>query len=378
VLTDDTLLNLDHLNNLIAVDLNRKLVTVQAGIRIKDLNELLPRYDLAMANLGSISEQSIAGAISTGTHGTGLRSGNLATQIVGMHLVTSEGRLLKLTVDQDYELMMAARVSLGALGVITQVTIRCVDAFNLRLYAEPRPFDEVLDQIDTLNQQNEKVRLYWFANTDEIYVMTLNRTHRSITRTSPIIERVNNRLLRHDVMALLLRAGYQLPDIVDNINRFAAIVGWDKEDRVDRSDHLLNVPMPPKHSECEYAVPIDQAVEAIRATRQMIKDNHYHVNWPVEIRFVAADESMLSPSYRRHVCYIGAYTYGEHFAGPYFAGFEHLMKSFRGRPHWGKHHTLTAYETRKLYPRYDRFNQIRKQLDPSGTFANAYVRHLFE
>lgn len=377
VITDDTLLNLDHLNRIVSVDAERRQVMVQAGIRIKELNALLPQHGLAMTNLGSIAEQSIAGAISTGTHGTGLRFGSLSTQIVGMKLVTAGGRLLQISLDQQPELMAAARVSLGALGVITQVTIQCVKAFNLYLHAEPRPFDKVLQRIDALIQENDRVRLYWFPGTDVIYVMTLNHTDQAVTPRQPIIEWFNNVALRHDLMALLIRAGHRLPDLVDKINQLEAKVGFVKEKQVARSDHILNIPMPPRHQESEYAVPVENTAEAVRLTRRIIEENNYKVTLPVEVRFVAADEDMLSPAYRRAICYIGAYTYGEHFAQPFFEGFESAMKGLDGRPHWGKRHSLTTAEAQQAYPLFNRFNEIRKELDPAGTFANSYLRGLF-
>jgi FAD-linked oxidoreductase len=386
VITDDTLLNLDNLNKLISVDVTRTRVTVQAGIRIKELNKLLPQRGLAMKNLGSIAEQSIAGAISTGTHGTGLKLGSLHTQIVGMKLVTGGGRLLNITEENDPELMQAARVNLGALGVIIEVTIQCVPNYNLEWKAEPHSFDEVLDGLPALLDGNDRVRLYWLAGTDVIQVMTMDHTDLPVTHKNRLKDWFTDVVVKHDFLKLIIETGYHLEhlpglqvnaDVVEGTNRFEAKVGWVKEERVDQYNYVLNIPMPPKHQECEYAVPAARAAEAVRLTRRIIEENHYHVNLPVEVRFVAADEAMLSPAYGQDICYVGAYTFGEEFARPFFAGFEPAMKSLGGRPHWGKHITLTRDEARALYPKLDRFNEIRKQLDPTGTFANKFIRDLF-
>jgi FAD-linked oxidoreductase len=377
VLTDDTLLNLDRLSQVLSVDIDRMQVTVGAGIRLKRLNELLPQYGLGLANLGSIAEQSIAGAISTATHGTGLRIGNLSTRIIAMNLVTSDGHLLRLSAESDPELMAAARVSLGALGVITLVTIQCVKAFNLRVRGEVRPFDQVLGQIDQLNRENERVRLYWFSGTDVIYVMTFNPTNERETARQPIAEWFNNVALRQGLMSILLKTGHRLPASVNRINQFQARVGFKSEDRVAQSDHALTIAMPPFHQETEYAVPVERTVQALRLTRELIERNHFRANVPVEVRFVAADQNMLSPAYDRDVCYLGAYTYGGEFARDYFQGFERAMKSLGGRPHWGKCHNLTVVEARAMYPLYDRFNGIRRRLDPCGTFANPFIHNLF-
>jgi L-gulono-1,4-lactone dehydrogenase len=386
VVTDDILINLDKLDRIVSIDTEHQRVTVQAGIRLKELNRILPKHDLGMRNLGSIGEQSIAGAISTATHGTGLQLGALHTQIVGMNLVTGSGQLLSISEDGDPELLAAARVGLGALGIITQATIQCVPYYNLERKAQPLPFDEVLDRIDDLVNDNDRVRLYWFPYTDVIQMATMNRTDRPPTPRNRFKEWFTDVVVKRELMELLVETGYdlyQLPgldvhiDVVDDINRFSAKVGWVREELVAPYDYVLNIPMPPEHSESEYAVPVERAAEAVRLTRRIIQENDYHVNFPVEVRFVAADEAMLSPAYRRDVCYVGAYTFGEEFARPFFDRFEREMKQLGGRPHWGKRLALSREEARRLYPMYDRFNEIRKELDPKGVFANAFIRDLF-
>jgi L-gulonolactone oxidase len=172
--------------------------------------------------------------------------------------------------------------------------------------------------------------------------------------------------------------GHRLPDLVDRINRFEARVGFVEEKQVARGDRVLNVPMPPRHEECEYAVPYERTAEAIRLTRKLIEEGGYRASFPVEIRFVAADDDMLSPAYRRTICYLGAYTYSADFAQPYFEAFEVAMKHLDGRPHWGKWHRLTTAEARGMYPLFDRFKAVRRELDPAGVFANPYLRALFE
>jgi FAD/FMN-containing dehydrogenase len=354
---------------------------MSAGIRIRDLiSKYLVPNQLAMINLGSIADQSIAGAISTSTHGTGLGIGSLATQVVAMTLVTGQGELLRISANEHPELLPAARVSLGALGVITQVTIQCIPECNLRLRAEEHPFDDVLDGIEALTKQNERVRLYWFPNTDSFLVTTFNKTDEPATPDDPeVIQWFKNNFVRHDLFELLLKTGERLPDFVDELNRFAAGVAWQPEERVGPSNELLlNAAPVPRHIECEYAVPFERAAEALRTMRRLIDQNGYRANVPVDVRFVAADENMLSPSYSRDVCYIGAHTSTENFAKQYYAGFETAMKALGGRPHWGKCFNLTAAEARACYPMYDAFNEIRKRLDPKGIFVNQLIHDLFE
>jgi L-gulonolactone oxidase len=353
--------NLDRLNQLVNVDTERMQVTVGAGIRLKDLCELLSQHGLALENIGSVDQQSLAGATATGTHGTGIRIGNLSTGIVGMNLVTGTGKIFSLSADKDPELLTAARVSLGALGVVTQITLQCVRAYNLRLDADLRPFDQVLEQLDQLNAENERVRYYWFSGTDVFYVMRFNLSDEPMTRVHPAAQWLNDVFLRQGIMWTMLRAGHLLPSMVDPLNRFQTRLGLRTERTIRRSDRALTVPMPPVHQEMEYAVPVERTAEALRMTRNLIREKGYRASFPVEVRFVAGDCNMLSPAYGRDVCYVGAYTFGS-FTRPYFDGFEPEMKRLGGRPHWGKYHTLTANEARELYPCYDRFNQIRKEL----------------
>lgn len=376
MVTSDNLLNLDKLDQLVSVDAEKLQITVGAGIRLKALNELLAAHGLALANIGSVAEQSIAGAISTGTHGTGVRLGNLSSQIVAMNLVTGEGERLHLSGESDGERMRGARVSLGALGVITQVTIQCVRAYKLELNAGVHPFENVLERLDQLLEVNEWVRLYWYPGTGAVYVNTFNPTAEPVTPRSSM-DWFNNVVIRHDLMSLFLKSGNMCPALVNPLNRLQAAIGFKRERRVARSDLALTIPMPAAHQETEYAVPIKRTVEAIRRTRKLIEREDYHANVPLEVRFVAGDDTMLSPAYGRDVAYIGGYTYGKDFARSYFAGFERAMKELGGRPHWGKYLTLNACEAREMYPEFDRFNAIRRELDPRGTFTNKFIRELF-
>jgi L-gulonolactone oxidase len=377
VLTDEHLVSLDGLNKVIAVDVERQRVTVQAGIRLKELNELLPQHGLALANLGSIADQSVAGATSTGTHGTGIKFGNLSTQLVALTLVGGGGRVRRLTLDSDPELMQAARLGLGCLGVVAEVTIQCVPAFRLRMQSWPMKFDAALGELDQLLAAYDHLRLYWFANTDIILVTGSNPTDLPITPRTHLDEYVEDVILHYDALDFAIRAGHVFPFLVAPFNQLSAKVGFRKEERVDRSDKILTIPMPPVHDECEYAVPVEQAAEAVRQLRQMIRQYDLKADVPVEVRFVAADDLMVSPTYQRAGCHVGAYTYGRAFSVPYFDHFEARMKLLGGRPHWGKHLTMTAEEARRMYPMYERFNAIRKEFDPAGVFANEFVRRVF-
>jgi L-gulono-1,4-lactone dehydrogenase len=221
------------------------------------------------------------------------------------------------------------------------------------------------------------LRLYWFANTDVIQVMAMNRTQKPRTAVNRVADFFREVVLRTELLHLLQETGWLLPGLVGPINRFSAAVGWQREERVDRSDKILTITMPPRHEETEYAIPVDETARVLQRLPDLIEKADYKVNLPIEIRFVAADQNLLSPAYGRPSCYVGAYTFGEKFAIPLFDGFEPFMKQLGGRPHWGKHLTLTAEEVRAMYPEYDRFIQFRRELDLHQVFTNAFVRQLF-
>lgn len=374
---EDNMVNLDALDRVIAVDAASRRVTVQAGIRIKALNDALAQHGLALPNLGSLAEMSFAGASTTGTHGTGVRLGNMATTIVGMTLITADGRRLTIDGDRDPELLSAARVSIGMLGVIAQVTIQCVPAYDLELLAWPMPYDEAVDNLDSLLATNERVRFYWFANTDVIQVTTMNATTKPRSHANPILTYFKEVLLDTDLLHLFDEVGYVIPGLVAPLNKFGAKVGWTREERVDRWDKILTITMPPKHDECEYSIPVENTKSALKAFPALVDKDNLKLNIPLEVRFTAADENMLSPAHGRASSYIGAYTFGERFAKALYSDFEPFMKQLGGRPHWGKSLTLTAAEARAMYPKYDRFNELRRELDPKGVFANRFTREVF-
>jgi FAD/FMN-containing dehydrogenase len=384
--TDDTLINLDNLDKAVAIDKGRMRASVQAGIRIKNLIKLLRANGQGMRNLGSIKEQSIAGAVSTATHGTGRNIGNISTQIVGMNLVTGRGDVLTISEERDHELMSAARTSLGALGIITQVTIQCVRDYNLLYKSEPQPFEEVLDHLDDYLSANERVRLYWLTlNRGDIQVMTMNPTTTAAADKKELVDALTGDVIKKGVVQpvsantydLHYWQGLGLKVGLDKKGQAEARVTWIEEEKVKPYDEALTVPMPPHHQESEYAIPVGRAAEAVRALRRLIEEKGYIDTILVEVRFVGQDDIMLSPSHDGPVCYVGGYIFGELNASDFFENYESLMKGFGGRPHWGKHLTLSPQEARHMYPGLDRFNEIRKELDPEGIFANDFIRNLF-
>ena len=387
VLTDDTLVNLDKLKHLVSIDKGQMRATVQAGIRIKELVKVLRRNGLALKNLGSIKEQSIAGAISTATHGTGLNIGSISTQIVAMKLVNGRGEVVDLSVEKNPDLMSAARVSLGSLGIIVEVTIQCVKDYNLIYEARDLPFDKVLDQLDQTLHENERLRLYWFNFfPDTFKVMTMNPTDRVRSPnikypdefTRDIIDRKGTvKPIAASTYDLYHWLGFGLDLAGKKKREIEARARWLSGREVKPYDEALTVLMPPPHQESEYAIRYQRAAEAVRMVRKFIKERNFLNPILVEVRFVDKDDIMLSPAYGQQVCYVGGYIWFDPNVDAFFAGFESIMRSLNGKPHWGKHLTLSAKEAEQMYPRVGEFKRIRREFDPKGIFTNDFIRRLF-
>lgn len=374
VVTDKTLLQLDKLNRALIADILKRRFTVQAGVRLKDLIEMLALDGLALRNIGSITEQSIAGAISTGTHGTGIRFGNLSTSIMGMHLVTGTGDVLDIK-ENDTDLLDAARVSIGALGIVTQVTVDCVPLYDLENTTYFCKFNDVIDKLDVLNRENERFLLWWlvapFGPKDNVIVVTMNPPG-----TPP-------GLLGQAATPAGTGSGGVLPmDTNDILNILSKLIPSKPFNKLitqkGRWDKMLTIPLLPVfHREFEYAIPAEKAPEALRGLRTIFDEGDVSTTLPVEVRYVAKDQSLLSPARGGDVCYIGVSTQPN--ANEVYSRVEPLMKDLGGRPHWGKHFSLRRSELEAMYPdSLDKFRKLRKQLDPKGVFSNSLIRQYFD
>jgi FAD-linked oxidoreductase len=369
------LLSLDKLRGLVAVDLERKTARVLGGTRLSDLNEALAGVGLGLSNLGSIDQQSIAGVTSTATHGTGARFGNLSTQVLALTLVDAQGTVHKLS-DADGDVMLAARCALGSMGVITEVTLQCEPAFNLRGLEEKWPLDKAIEALPQLVADHEHVKLWWLPHTDSAIVFRQDRTDEPAQR-KPIQTWLRNHFLKNHVFRTGMAAAARVPSAVPTFNKLLAAGSAGRTEVIDRSDRVFTFPVHTPHTEMEYAFGVEHAMDAFAQMRAMIERESLHVGFIVEIRFVKGDDILLSPAHGRDSCYIGALQYKALPHERYFSGFAELMARFDGRPHWGKVHHLSAAELRGLYPRWDDFAQIRQQFDPDAALLNDETRRIF-
>ena len=362
---------LDEYARLLCYDPDASTVTVEAGMTLAALAGELARRGLALANLGDIGYQTVAGAISTGTHGTGVGLGGLATDVVGLQLITADGSIVSCTPDEEPEIFAAARVGLGALGIISTVTLRCQPAFNLRAVEEPIRLDEVLASIDDLVDGNDHFEFFWVPHTGWALTKRNNRTD------EPVSPGRGWRFLRDKVLfenvafGAVTRLGRLRPQWTPRLARIAP--GSGRTEYVDRSDRVFTTPRWVRFCEMEYAIPRAAAVGVVERVRRYVEESGLYVGFPVEVRFAAGDDIPLSTASGRQSCYVAVHMPQAVPYEQYFRGVEAIMDGVRGRPHWGKLHYQTAATLSSRYPGWERFQAVRDRLDPEGLFSNAYT-----
>lgn len=370
VLTDGTLISLDRLNRVLDIDRSTGLVRVEAGARLHQLNPLLWDNGLAFANLGDIDKQSIAGATSTATHGTGGRRFNISAALHSIELTLADGSTIEVNEADDPEAWHAARVGVGALGVISAVTVRAEPAFVLEGVDRGLPLDEVLADLDAHVDGNDHFEFFSFPHSDIAMTRANNRTEAAPKPKSRAGEWVDQILINNHVFELALRLGRARPSLIPRMNRAISAIGASGH-RLDRSYKVFASPRLTKFTEMEYAIPREHAADAVRKVREIA--HRYDVSFPLEVRFVAADDAFLSPSSGRATCYLAVHVYRGMPWEPFFREVEAVMDGYMGRPHWGKRHFQTADTLRQRYPDWDRFQAVRARLDPEGRFTNGYV-----
>jgi L-gulono-1,4-lactone dehydrogenase len=369
VVTDGTLLSLDRLDRVLDVDRGSGLVRAEAGITLHRLVRALHGHGLALPNLGDIDVQSLAGALATGTHGTGARLGNLSTAVTGIELVLADGASHDV---EDGDELLAARVGLGALGAVACVTLRCVPAFRLHAVDLPLPLEDVLADLDRHVDANDHFELFTFPHSPLALTRTNNRTDAPATPRRPRLEWLQDVALDNHAFGALNRVARRAPRKIPALNRFAGRSASRRE-RVAESFHVFASPRLVRFEEMEYALPRARAAEAVQACREILA--RHPVSFPIELRFSAGDDALLSPAHGRETAYVAVHVFeGMGYEAP-FREVEALLRSWDGRPHWGKRSFLSAGELAPRYPRWGDFAAIRERLDPDGRFVNRWVAH---
>lgn len=374
---EDLQLRFDRHARMLSLDTTTGLVTVEAGMPLHRLNAILAGVGLAMTNLGDIDRQTVAGALATGTHGTGARYGALSTQVRAMELVTADGEVLQCSPAQNQEVFEFARVNLGALGVLSSVTLQTVPAFALRVEEVSLPLFDVLEKFGELAESIDHFEFYWFPHTDR--VQTRYKTRCPIEDGLAPLGRArtwfDEELMANDVFRMVVATGRRVPAAVIPLNR-AAVRLWGSRTYTDRSERVFTTSRRVRFKEMEYAIPRACLPEAMRRVRDVVENSGWRISFPVEIRVLAPDDIPLSMASGRETAFIAVHVPAENPHAAYFGAVERIMADYGGRPHWGKLHGLDVDALRRVYPLLDEFAALRDRLDPQGRFTNAYLNRV--
>jgi L-gulonolactone oxidase len=372
--TDGVMVDLSDYGQVLGFDAEARTITVQAGVTLATLCEELDQRGLALENMGDIAYQSIAGATATATHGTGWHFGNISSRIVGLRIIAGDGSIIDATPTENPEVLDAARVGVGALGIVSTVTLQAVKAFRIHAIEEPMKLDELLADFDGYMSSADHVEFYWVPHTSWALTKRNRRTDEPAAPRGRVKQVVDDILLPNVGFGALCRIGRRRPSLIPRLAKILPSTG--RVEYTDRSDKVFTSPRLVRFYEMEYAIPRDAIPEALNRVRRLVDESGMHISFPVEVRVVAPDDIPLSTAQGRATGYIAVHVYQGTPYDAYFQGVEAIMNSYGGRPHWGKMHFQRAEVLAERYPRWDDFQAVRRRLDPAGVFTNPYLERV--
>ncbi|WP_433473242.1 D-arabinono-1,4-lactone oxidase [Spirillospora sp. CA-142024] len=359
-----------------SVDTASGLVTVEAGLPLHALNRVLDEHGLALANMGDIQEQTVAGALQTATHGTGRDAAGLVSQVAALELVLADGTIVTCSREERPDLFDAARAGLGALGIVTAITWQTVPAFVLRAQEEPMKWDEVLARVDEFDAANEHFEFYWFPHTEGCLTKRNNRVEGPTQPLSTFRHWLDDRFLSNTVFEAVNKVTHLAPATTPFVNGISA-KALGARSYSDTSYKVFTSPRTVRFKEQEYAIPREELVPALRELRSLFVKRDWRISFPIEVRLLPREDAWLSMAHGRQSAFIAVHVYHRDPHDDYFRGVEELLTTLGGRPHWGKLHTRDAEYLEKAYPRFGDFLALRDRLDPDRRFANPYTRQVF-
>lgn len=372
--TNDTLLSLGHFSGLLAHDAQTLQAEFGAGTPMSSMGAPLRDVGQALINMADTDYQTLAGAIATSTHGTGIGFGSYSSNVSGLQLVSAAGEVLDCNRDHNPELFAAARVSLGALGVVTKVRMQNRAAFRLRERQWLGKTEELLEDIDNLKRDNQHWEMLVVTHSDYALAVALNETEDPATPPVPPDEEGGNGFI--DIIEGLDKHLSDSPglrrSLLNNMRHLASF-----DDRVDASYEIYANVRNVRFNEMEYSVPAEHGPACLREILKRIDDGNLRTWMPVEYRYVKADDIPLSMFEGRDSCAISIHQHYSMDHHDFFAAIEPIFWKYQGRPHWGKLHSLGARQLQVLYPRWKEFTELRQDLDPQGRFVNAHLAGLF-
>jgi L-gulonolactone oxidase len=372
--TGDILLTMDRFSGVRAVDAATGDVTFGAGTRLSEIPALLAPHHLAMENLGDIDRQTLAGAISTGTHGTGIAFTGLAGQVTGVRIALADGSILDVDRSRRPELFAAARLGLGAFGVLTEIRVRCVPEFLLAANEHPEPLGDLLDDFAARAAAVDHLEFYFFPHTDIAAVKENTRLPITAARhsRSRLRATMDDEVTQNGLFAAMCGIGWAAPAAIPAMNRLAARM-MSRSSHTDISTAILTTSRRVRFREMEYGIDLDALPAAVREVRAAIERHGWRITFPMEVRVAAADDVPLSTAFGRPTAYVAVHRYVHDPFARYFLTVQDIMLAHGGRPHWGKLHSLDATRLRSRYPRFDEVTALRADVDPQGLWRNAYL-----
>lgn len=377
--TGGTMLRPDEMRGVLALDEEAMTVTAAAGTQLKVLNATLAEMGLSLHNMGDIAEQTLAGAVSTGTHGSGgVVAAGLAPQLAGFSMVTGTGEHLSANATENADIFEVGRVGLGALGILTSLTFKVEPAFLLQANEQPMTWSALVDGFDELIAENHHVDAHWFPHTDSVLFKGNNRLSADLSEAEPqgrFRAWMDEVFLSNTVFGVTNRLANRVPSVTPTLNGVAGKLLGAKT-YSDLAHKVFVSPRTVRFKEMEYALPYEAGMAALREVRALVDRSEWRISFPVEVRTARADDVPMSTGYGRDSVYLAFHVHVDADHTGYFAGVEEIMKAHGGRPHWGKMNTRTAEDLAPVYPRFDDFLAMRDRLDPHRVFANDYLRRV--
>jgi FAD-linked oxidoreductase len=371
--TDAVQIDLSRLTGVVAVDREALTARVRAGTPLGELGLQLAAYGVAQENLGDIDRQTIAGAVGTGTHGTGLGFGSLSDQVIALRIVTPQGEVVDCSREQRPDLFEVGRVSLGLVGVVTEITLRVVPAYRLRYRAEQRSLRAMLEEFDELCHRHRHVEFFWFPYSEWVQAKL-----QDVTEAPPTSRRrrdVAETMIENAALWGASEAARTFPRVSPGVGRLAGRLA-SRVDGVDASHRVFSNRRWVRFNEMEYALPYEAMHSAVEELRDMLIRRRLPIHFPVEVRAVRGDDIWLSPCHGRDTAFVAVHAYRGKPFREYFLAAEEIFLRHGGRPHWGKVHSLAGEELARLYPRWGDFLRVREEVDPDRMMLNSYLEQL--
>ena len=368
--TDEVLLNLDQFKGVVAFDQEKTQCTVQAGTRLYDLGKDLAPINQALINQGDIDQQSLAGAISTGTHGTGIDLPCISAFVEGFELLTADGELLQCHREQNAEIFQAGRVALGSLGILTKITLQNRPRYKLKEQIRLCSLKDVFTHIEQWKHQHRHIEFWAFLHADQMILKTLDETEDDIQPRQESWPSEDALLtLCSELTRLFPPTNPYLQKLLSVFVKPTCYVDW--------SNQIFPTPRQTKFNEMEYQIPVEQGLKCLDEILHVLGKHQVPMFFPIEFRYVNGDDIWLSPFYQRDSVSISIHQFYKQDYHAIFDLVEPIFQKYQGRPHWGKLHSMSAASLRELYPKWDDFMALRQQLDPQQKCLNAYLKELF-